>query len=50
MNIIEAMRLIQKEARQTNQGVLDLMLDVLKQGQLAYSNQLVQAVKVIKND
>jgi len=50
MKTITAMQIIQKEARFLGMTVVEVMKDVQKPGQMAYSKLVEQAVKVIAND
>jgi hypothetical protein len=50
MKLETAFNIIQKEALFLGMSVVELMKDVQKPGQMAYSQKVEQAVKVIAND
>jgi hypothetical protein len=49
MKTLTAMQIIQKEARFLGMSVVEVMQDVQKYGRTVYSENVVEAVKVIAN-
>lgn len=50
MKTLTAMQILQKEARFLGMSIVELMKDVQKPGQMAYSKKVEEAVKVIANN